>query len=165
MKHLKGIRHAHACLHTLTHTQMHACVHIYCACIPVRYETAKVDNGVVLSRPVIRLHGVVLTRIDPAQRDTSMIMRIRPGWDALRAFLAPDSTRKSVLPPIPPPILMLHLSICCMRCLSTCLYICLSVCQFIGLFVCCLLSCLPAFLLSDCLTLWCLDYSMDCRAC
>ena len=59
-----------------------------------RYETAKGDNGVVFQRPVIRLPGgVVLTRIDPAQKDTSMIMRIQPGWDALRAFLAPDAVK------------------------------------------------------------------------
>ena len=54
-----------------------------------RFETARVDNGIVLQRPVIRLEGgVVLTRIKPGNMDTSMIMRIRPGWDALRAFLA-----------------------------------------------------------------------------
>ena len=37
--------------------------------------------------------GVVLTRIDTSNRDTSMIMRIRPGWDALRAFLAPELSK------------------------------------------------------------------------
>lgn len=56
-----------------------------------RYETAKLDDGSVQERPVIRLQGgVVLTRIDPGNRDTSMIMRIRPGWEALRGFLAPE---------------------------------------------------------------------------
>ena len=66
-----------------------------CICTPVcRYETAKLDAGVT-QRPVIRLPGgIVLTRIDPLQKDTSMIMRIRPGWDALRAFLAPDPKGK-----------------------------------------------------------------------
>lgn len=59
-----------------------------------RYETAKMDDGALRERPVIRLPGgIVLTRIDPANRDTSMIMRIRPGWDALRAFLAPELFR------------------------------------------------------------------------
>lgn len=59
-----------------------------------RYESAKLDTGVT-QRPVIRLPGgIVLTRIDPSQKDTSMIMRIRPGWDALRAFLAPDPKGK-----------------------------------------------------------------------
>ena len=38
--------------------------------------------------------GIVLTRIDPSVKETSMIMRIRPGWDALRAFLAPDPKGK-----------------------------------------------------------------------
>ncbi|KAK9817895.1 hypothetical protein WJX72_003895 [[Myrmecia] bisecta] len=41
------------------------------------------------TRPVIRLpnQGVVFTRIDPERRETSMIMRTRPGWEALRAYL------------------------------------------------------------------------------
>lgn len=59
-----------------------------------RYETAKLDDGSLQERPVIRLQGgVVLTRIDPSNRDTSMIMRIRPGWEALRGFLAPEVNR------------------------------------------------------------------------
>jgi len=59
-----------------------------------RYETARLDNGVA-QRPVIRMQGgIVLTRIDPSVKETSMIMRIRPGWDALRAFLAPDPKGK-----------------------------------------------------------------------
>lgn len=52
------------------------------------------DDGTLRERPVVRLQGgVVLTRIDPSNRDTSMIMRIRPGWDALRAFLAPELSK------------------------------------------------------------------------
>ncbi|KAL0023988.1 hypothetical protein WJX77_006444 [Trebouxia sp. C0004] len=59
-----------------------------------KYETARLDSGVA-QRPVIRMQGgIVLTRIDPSVKETSMIMRIRPGWDALRAFLAPDSKGK-----------------------------------------------------------------------
>ncbi len=59
-----------------------------------RYETARLDSGVA-QRPVIRMQGgIVLTRIDPSVKETSMIMRIRPGWDALRAFLAPDPKGK-----------------------------------------------------------------------
>ena len=59
-----------------------------------RYETAKLDDGSHRERPVVRLHGgVVLTRIDPNNRDTSMIMRIRPGWESLRAFLAPELSK------------------------------------------------------------------------
>ena len=40
-------------------------------------------------RPVVRLHleGAVLTRVDPGRRETSMLMRTRPGWGALRAYL------------------------------------------------------------------------------
>lgn len=59
-----------------------------------RYETARLDTGLA-QRPVIRMQGgIVLTRIDPSVKETSMIMRIRPGWDALRAFLAPDPKGK-----------------------------------------------------------------------
>lgn len=32
----------------------------------------------------------MLTRIDPLRPITSMIMRIRPGWEELRSYLAPD---------------------------------------------------------------------------
>ncbi|KAL3148469.1 hypothetical protein ABBQ38_013914 [Trebouxia sp. C0009 RCD-2024] len=59
-----------------------------------RYETAKLDDGTLQQRPVVRLpEGVVLTRIDPNNRDTSMIMRIRPGWEPLRVFLAPELSK------------------------------------------------------------------------
>lgn len=59
-----------------------------------RYETARLDDDTLRQRPVVRLPGgVVLTRIDPSNRDTSMIMRIRPGWEALRGFLAPELSK------------------------------------------------------------------------
>lgn len=40
-------------------------------------------------RPVVRLpgEGVVLTRVNPARRETSMLLRTRPGWNALRTYL------------------------------------------------------------------------------
>ena len=48
-----------------------------------------VDEDGIVSRPVIRLaDGVVMTRIDPGRRETSMLVRLRPGWEALRAYLA-----------------------------------------------------------------------------
>jgi hypothetical protein len=48
-----------------------------------------VDEDGIGSRPVIRLaDGVVMTRIDPGRRETSMLVRLRPGWEALRAYLA-----------------------------------------------------------------------------
>ncbi len=45
------------------------------------------------TRPVIRLpeRGAVLTRISPDRRETSMIMRPRPGWEDLRAYLLEGS--------------------------------------------------------------------------
>ncbi|KAL0054332.1 hypothetical protein WJX82_007216 [Trebouxia sp. C0006] len=62
--------------------------------LKAKYETARLDTGLA-QRPVIRMQGgIVLTRIDPSVKETSMIMRIRPGWDALRAFLAPDPKGK-----------------------------------------------------------------------
>ena len=49
-------------------------------------------------RPVVRIPGehgalTVFTRIDPAAAATSMIVRVRGGWDALRALLlsGPDA--------------------------------------------------------------------------
>ena len=48
-----------------------------------------VDEDGIGSRPVIRLpDGVVMTRIDPGRRETSMLVRLRPGWESLRAYLA-----------------------------------------------------------------------------
>lgn len=49
-----------------------------------------------MQRPVVRLENnlVVLTRIDPSNRSTSMIMRIRPGWEELRQYLAGEADGK-----------------------------------------------------------------------
>ena len=43
-----------------------------------------------MNRPVIRLFdsSIILTRVDPRKRETSMLVRPRPGWEDLRAFLA-----------------------------------------------------------------------------
>ena len=63
--------------------------------LTARYESAQLDNGVPLQRPVVRLPGgVVLTRIDPLRPETSMIMRIRPGWEELQSYLVPDLSRR-----------------------------------------------------------------------
>ena len=42
-----------------------------------------------VTRQVVRIPelGVVLTCVDPDKPETAMIMRLRPGWDALRAFI------------------------------------------------------------------------------
>uniref|UniRef100_A0A7N0V050 protein-serine/threonine phosphatase n=1 Tax=Kalanchoe fedtschenkoi TaxID=63787 RepID=A0A7N0V050_KALFE len=47
------------------------------------------DNHVPLIRPVIRLQekNIVLTRINPLIRDTSVLVRLRPAWEDLRNYL------------------------------------------------------------------------------
>ncbi len=60
-----------------------------CVCVP-RPEAALLEDGTTVKRPVIRLFDglVVLTRIDPTEKKTSMLFRVRPGWEELRKFLA-----------------------------------------------------------------------------
>ncbi|CAL8462324.1 g1857 [Coccomyxa elongata] len=52
-------------------------------------EEAKPEAGMrPVSRAVIRLdNGVILTRIDPDRKETSMLFRTRPGWHKLRLWL------------------------------------------------------------------------------
>lgn len=47
------------------------------------------DNHEKLVRPVIRLQekNLVLTRINPENRDTSVLVRLRPAWEDLRSYL------------------------------------------------------------------------------
>ncbi|KAK1562299.1 hypothetical protein Q3G72_009756 [Acer saccharum] len=47
------------------------------------------DNHERIVRPVIRLpeRNVVLTRINPEIRDTSVLVRLRPAWEDLRSYL------------------------------------------------------------------------------
>lgn len=57
-------------------------------------EVAYLEDGTQVKRPVIRLdkpHPVILTRIRPELRETSMILRPRPFWEELRAVLAGDA--------------------------------------------------------------------------
>ena len=63
-------------------------------------EPADDEAGGPVLRPILRLpaSGVILTRIDPLRRETSMLVRIRPGWADLRAFLVGDD-RTSDAPP------------------------------------------------------------------
>ena len=42
--------------------------------------------------------GIVLTRIDPLRRETSMLVRIRPGWEAMREFLSGDDRQPAPAP-------------------------------------------------------------------
>ncbi|KAJ3706529.1 hypothetical protein LUZ61_010234 [Rhynchospora tenuis] len=43
----------------------------------------------LMTRPIIRLpeKGIVLTRINPSVRDTSVLVKMRPGWEELRSYL------------------------------------------------------------------------------
>ena len=52
-------------------------------------EEAKPEAGMrPVPRAVIRLdNGVILTRIDPDRKETSMLLRMRPGWHKLRLWL------------------------------------------------------------------------------
>jgi len=80
-----------------------ALLHEYAATDAVTLDGARLpallepsaDDVAAPPRPVLRLPGcgVVLTRIDPARRDTSMLVRVRPGWDDLRSFLTGGDRR------------------------------------------------------------------------
>ncbi|KAK6943513.1 FCP1 homology domain [Dillenia turbinata] len=54
------------------------------------------DNHDRLVRPVIRLHerNIVLTRVNPENRDTSVLVRLRPAWEDLRSYLTATKGRK-----------------------------------------------------------------------
>ncbi|KAI5657039.1 hypothetical protein M9H77_25832 [Catharanthus roseus] len=47
------------------------------------------DNHHTVVRPLIRLqdNNIILTRINPQIRDTSVLVRLRPAWDDLRGYL------------------------------------------------------------------------------
>lgn len=47
-------------------------------------------------RPIIRLNerNIVLTRINPEVRDTSVLVRLRPAWDDLRSYLTARGRRR-----------------------------------------------------------------------
>ncbi|PWZ20820.1 RNA polymerase II C-terminal domain phosphatase-like 1 [Zea mays] len=47
------------------------------------------DNQQTMTRPVIRLQekDIILTRINPLIRDTSVLVRLRPAWEDLRSYL------------------------------------------------------------------------------
>ncbi|GJN21680.1 hypothetical protein PR202_gb09181 [Eleusine coracana subsp. coracana] len=47
------------------------------------------DNHQPMTRPVIRLQekNIILTRINPLIRDTSVLVRLRPAWEDLRSYL------------------------------------------------------------------------------
>uniref|UniRef100_A0A0D9W7F4 protein-serine/threonine phosphatase n=1 Tax=Leersia perrieri TaxID=77586 RepID=A0A0D9W7F4_9ORYZ len=47
------------------------------------------DNHQPMTRPIIRLQekNIILTRINPLIRDTSVLVRLRPAWEDLRSYL------------------------------------------------------------------------------
>lgn len=47
------------------------------------------DNHQPITRPILRLQdkNIILTRVNPAIRDTSVLVRLRPAWEDLRSYL------------------------------------------------------------------------------
>ncbi|XP_038982808.1 RNA polymerase II C-terminal domain phosphatase-like 1 isoform X2 [Phoenix dactylifera] len=47
------------------------------------------DSHQLITRPVIRLQekNIILTRVNPLIRDTSVLVRLRPAWEELRSYL------------------------------------------------------------------------------
>lgn len=54
------------------------------------HEYVHGEDGQDFLRPIIRTSGRIFTRIDPKRNETSMLIRIRDGWDALSAYLRGD---------------------------------------------------------------------------
>ncbi|KAG2238208.1 hypothetical protein Bca52824_092519 [Brassica carinata] len=54
------------------------------------------DNHKPLVRPLIRLleKNIVLTRINPMKRDTSVLVRLRSSWEELKSYLTAEGQRK-----------------------------------------------------------------------
>ncbi|XP_074304486.1 RNA polymerase II C-terminal domain phosphatase-like 2 [Silene latifolia] len=54
------------------------------------------DNLDKVLRPVIRLpdNNLVLTRINPENRDTSVLVRLRPAWEDLRSYLTAKGRKR-----------------------------------------------------------------------
>ncbi|XP_072987720.1 RNA polymerase II C-terminal domain phosphatase-like 1 [Typha latifolia] len=47
------------------------------------------DSHQLITRPIIRLQekNIILTRVNPSIRDTSVLVRLRPAWEDLRSYL------------------------------------------------------------------------------
>ncbi|KAK4745458.1 hypothetical protein SAY87_011770 [Trapa incisa] len=54
------------------------------------------DNHQSIVRPLIRMHekNIILTRINPQIRDTSVLVRLRPAWDDLRNYLTAKGRKR-----------------------------------------------------------------------
>lgn len=75
-----------ACMHRTSYWKM---CHGAMPLLVCSVEDAKPEAGMrPVPRAVIRLdNGVILTRIDPDRKETSMLFRTRPGWHKLRLWL------------------------------------------------------------------------------
>lgn len=64
--------------------------------LPCRPERVTLEDGTEISRPVIRIPelNLVLTRIDPQRKETSMVFRVREGWEQLRKYVAGEADGK-----------------------------------------------------------------------
>ncbi|KAL0923539.1 hypothetical protein M5K25_007600 [Dendrobium thyrsiflorum] len=54
------------------------------------------DSYQLLTRPIIRLHekNIILTRVNPTIRDTSVLVRLRPAWEDLRSYLTAKGRKR-----------------------------------------------------------------------
>ncbi|XP_047311754.1 RNA polymerase II C-terminal domain phosphatase-like 1 [Impatiens glandulifera] len=54
------------------------------------------DSHQPITRPLIRLHdkNIILTRINPQIRDTSVLVRLRPAWEDLRSYLTAGGRKR-----------------------------------------------------------------------
>ncbi|KAL0300744.1 UNVERIFIED_CONTAM: RNA polymerase II C-terminal domain phosphatase-like 1 [Sesamum radiatum] len=54
------------------------------------------DNHQTIVRPLIRLQdrNIILTRINPLIRDTSVLVRLRPAWEDLKAYLTAKGRKR-----------------------------------------------------------------------
>ncbi|XP_074586877.1 RNA polymerase II C-terminal domain phosphatase-like 1 [Curcuma longa] len=54
------------------------------------------DNHQLITRPVIRLQekNIILTRVNPSIRDTSVLVRLRPAWEDLRSYLTAKGRKR-----------------------------------------------------------------------
>lgn len=58
----------------------------------VSHEHVSGEDGQDFLRPVVHLPKRIFTRIDPKRNETSMVIRIRDGWDSLSAYLRGEGT-------------------------------------------------------------------------
>ncbi|XP_020084692.1 RNA polymerase II C-terminal domain phosphatase-like 1 isoform X3 [Ananas comosus] len=54
------------------------------------------DSHQLITRPIIRLQekNIILTRVNPSIRDTSVLVRLRPAWEDLRSYLTAKGRKR-----------------------------------------------------------------------